>query len=57
MTVDSGGLTGIKSQTKIYLSQINLDDTSRKSHNKILYELASLFRTTRGIAHARVVIN
>ena len=40
-----------QSQTKMLLQQINLNDISRKSHDKILYQLACLFRTTRSLRY------
>lgn len=41
----------IQDQTKTFLNQIDLNDISRKSHDKILYQLASLFRSTRSLKH------
>jgi len=55
--VDAVGLEGMKGQTRTYLSEINLDDVSRKHHNKILFELASLFRSTRSINHKKILVN
>lgn len=55
--VDAVGLEGMKGQTRTYLSNINLDDVSRKSHNRILFDLASLFRSTRSIKHKKILVN
>jgi len=55
--IDAVGLEGMKGQTRTFLSEIDLDDTSRKNHNKILYNLASLFRATRTIKHKKILVN
>jgi len=54
--VDAVGIEGMKSQIRTYLSEINVDDVSRKAHNKILYELACLFRSARSITHKKVLV-
>jgi len=55
--VDAVGLSGMKGQTRTFLSEINLDDVSRKNHNRVLFELASLFRATRTIKHKKILVN
>lgn len=54
--VDAVGLKGIKAQTRTFLSDIDLDDTSRKYHNRCLFDLAKLFRTTRTITHKKILV-
>lgn len=56
MPVDAVGLEGIKGQTRTYLSNINLDDVSRRNHNRILFEMASLFRSMRSIKHKKILV-
>ena len=57
MPVDSVGLEGMKGQIRTYFSKIDLDDVSRRSHNRILYDLACLFRSARSIQHKKVLVN
>jgi len=57
MPVDAVGLSGMKSQTRTFLTNIDLDDTSRKAHNRALFDLAKLFRATRTINHKKIVVN
>ncbi len=56
MPVDAVGLEGMKGQTRTYLSNINLDDVSRKTHNRILFEMAALFRSMRTIKAKKVLV-
>ena len=56
MPVDAVGLKGMKAQTRTFLSEIDLDDTSRKAHNRALFDLAKLFRATRTITHKKVIV-
>lgn len=56
MPVDAVGLEGMKGQTRTYLSNINLDDVSRRNHNRILFEMASLFRSMRSIKHKKILV-
>lgn len=55
--IDPVGINGMKGEIRTFLSQINIDDVSRKSHNKTLYELACLFRSLRSINHKKVLVN
>lgn len=55
--VDAVGLEGMKGQTRTYLSEINLDDVSRKTHNRILFDLANHFRAMRTIKAKKVLVN
>ena len=54
--VDPVGIEGMKGEIRTYLTKIDVDDVSRKSHNKILFELASLFRSARTIQHKKVLV-
>ena len=54
--VDAVGLKGMKQQTKTYLSEIDLDNISRKYHNKVLFDIAALFRAQREILHKQMVV-
>lgn len=56
MPTDPVGLQGMKDKTKSYLANIDLDDVSRKSHDRILYDLARLFRSTRSITHKKMLV-
>ena len=56
MTTDPVGIEGMKGKIRTYLSQIDVDNISRKSHNKTLYELASLFRSVRTIQHKKILV-
>lgn len=53
---DAVGLQGMKDQTRTYLTNINLDDVTRKSHNRILFEMAGHFRAMRSIIHKKVLV-
>ena len=57
MPVEAVWLSGMKGQTRTFLSNINLDDVSRKNHNRILFELAGLFRSTRSIKYKKILVN
>ena len=55
--VDAVGLKGLQDQTRTYLSEINLNDVSRKTHNRILFEMAGLFRSMRTIKAKKILVN
>ena len=54
--VDPVGIEGMKGKIRTYLSEIDVNDISRKSHNKILFDLASLFRSARTIQHKKILV-
>ena len=54
--VDAVGLEGMKGQTRTYLSEINLNDVSRKAHNKILFDMANHFRALRTIKAKKILV-
>lgn len=55
--VDPVGLDGMKIEIRDYLNSIDFNNISRKYHNKVLFELASLFRSARTIQHKKVLVN
>jgi len=54
--VDPVGLNGMKGKTRTYISEIDVNNVSRKYHNKVLFELACLFRSMRTIQHKKILV-
>ena len=54
--VDAVGLQGMKDQTRTYFTNIDLDNVTRRNHNRILFELAAHFRAMRTIVAKKVLV-
>ncbi len=56
VNIDPVGIEGMKGKIRTYLSEIDVNDVKRKSHDKILFDLANLFRSARTIQGKKVLV-
>lgn len=54
--IDPVGIEGMKGMIRTYLANVDVDNVSRREHNKVLYELACLFRSARSITHKKILV-